>query len=57
MNIIRRVETTISDVDANKEGKKITQPFKQKYDIWMIEYKKWAKMFADWRGRRLITQI
>ena len=55
--IIKRVDKAITDYEAEKEGKEITQPFKKKYDKWMTEYKKWAKKFTDRRGRRLITKI
>jgi len=55
--LIRRVNNTLSDKEANREGKRITHPFKQKYDKWMIKYKKWTKDFFKRRGRRLIKNV
>ncbi len=54
---IIRVNNTLSDIEANKKGKAMTEPFKEKYDKWMKEYKKWAEKFANRRGRRLIIRI
>ncbi|MBY8990262.1 MAG: hypothetical protein KGD58_05870 [Candidatus Lokiarchaeota archaeon] len=54
---MRRFNPSLSDDDANKKGKKNTQPIKQKYDRRMTKYKKWVNRFEDRRGRRLIIKI
>jgi len=51
------VKKSLSDEEANREGKGITHPYKRRYDEWMGEYKKWTKNFVVRRGRRLITRI
>jgi len=56
-NLSKRANKSISDAEANSEGKRITRPYKRRYDEWMGEYKKWAKNFALRRGRRLITRL
>lgn len=43
--------------EANKEGKRLTRPFKQKFDKWMNEYKKWAENFFNRRNRRMIIKV
>lgn len=55
--LIRKVNNSISNKEANEKGKKLTHPLKKKYDKWMTEYKKWAGKFTDRRGRRLIMRI
>lgn len=55
--LIKRVEKTLSDAEADNEGKRITRPYKQRYDTWMGEYKKWCREFYLRRGRRLIIKI
>ncbi len=55
--LIRRVDNTLNDEEASEKGKRLTNPFKQKYDEWMRAYKKWAGEFAIRRGRRLIKRV
>ncbi len=55
--LIKRVEKKLSDAEAEKKGKRITLPCKQRYDNWMREYKNWCHEFALRRGRRLIIRV
>lgn len=55
--VIKKVDSTIDITLADNEGRRRTKSFKQGYDNWMKEYKKWAKEFASRRGRRLIIRI
>jgi hypothetical protein len=57
IKIIKRVDKSLSDDEAEKEGKRKTLPYKQRYDNWMREYKKWGNEFALRRGRRLIVKV
>lgn len=56
-NLIKRVDCTLSDEQAKELGKKLIRPYKQRYDKWMKEYKKWAAKFAQRRGKRLILRV
>jgi len=55
--LIKMINTNISEEDAKKEGVRLTRPYKQRYDAWMREYRKYGAQFAIRRGRRLITRI
>ncbi len=55
--IIKMVNSRISDEEAKAEGKRLTLPFKQRYDQWMKEYKKWNREFVLRRGRHLIQRV
>ncbi len=55
--LIKKIKKSLSDDEANKEGRRITQLYKQRYDDWMKDYRKWAKDFALRRERRLIIRI
>jgi len=55
--IIKKVEKTISSAEAGKIGRALTRSYKQRYDIWMGEYKKWCFEFYPRRGRRLIVRV
>jgi hypothetical protein len=56
-HIIGLNEKNITKEKANKLGRELTRPYKEKYDTWMKDYKKWGDMFAIRRNRRLITKI
>lgn len=55
--IIKIVDKTVSDDEADKKGKRMTRPYKQRYDNWMSEYRKWCREFYLRRGRRLIVKV
>ncbi|KKM01030.1 hypothetical protein LCGC14_1798500 [marine sediment metagenome] len=55
--LMRKVDKTLSDKEARELGRNLTSPYKQRYDKWMIEYRKWGKKFALRRGRRLVTRV
>jgi len=55
--LINKVDKTTDNAEANEKGKRLTHPFKQRYDNWMKEYKKRGKKFAQRRKRRLIIKI
>lgn len=55
--IIKRVDKKINSAEAGRIGRILTRPYKQRYDKWMGEYKKWCGKFYRRRGRRLIVRI
>ena len=55
--ILREMDNTLSEEEVKRRSKALIFPLKQKYDIWMNEYKLRAEIFANKRGRRLITRI
>ena len=55
--IIKRINDTLSDEEADIEGKRLTLPYKKRYDVWMGEYKKWCHDFYRRRGRRIIIKV
>ena len=55
--IIKRVDKTFTDAEADKEGNKMTIPNKKRYDNWMREYKNRCLEFYRRRGRRLILKV
>ncbi len=55
--IFKNIDKALSDADAENEGRRITQPYKQRYDSWMREYKKWCSEYYLRRGRRLIIKV
>ena len=55
--IIMSINSSISKKEAERQGKELTRPLKERYDKLMKEYKVWAEKFANRRGRRLIGKI
>jgi len=55
--LMRKVDKTLSDKEARELGRSLISPYKQRYDKWMVEYRKWGKNFALRRRRRLVTRI
>ena len=52
--IMKKVGNTIDNANADKQGREMTKAYKERYDEWMTEYKKWCNDFFRRRGRRLI---